>query len=117
MRFLLQVVLWTYPRGSWQYDLLALTILAFIFLMPKEAFSDRPRLETVREIQTLSEVSAPELFWIESFVTHGASGDELYEEMEILLWRRTGRTLTVIDVQPLTSNKDKTRAYLVHARP
>ena len=117
MHFLSRMILWTYPRGSWQYDLLALTILAFIFFMPKEVFSDQPHLETVREVQILSEASAHELFWIESFVARGISDNELHEEMETLLWRRTGRTLTVIDIQPLTSNKDKTHAYLVHARP
>jgi hypothetical protein len=26
--------LWTYERGSWQYDLMVITILAFVWLIP-----------------------------------------------------------------------------------
>ena len=32
--FLSKVFFWTYPRGSWQYDLICLVILAFVFLTP-----------------------------------------------------------------------------------
>lgn len=38
-------VLWTYPRGSWQYDILCLLILLFIFLPSHSFFQDGPRLE------------------------------------------------------------------------
>ena len=33
-----RVLFWTYPRGSWQYDILSSLILAFIFLTPKAVF-------------------------------------------------------------------------------
>jgi hypothetical protein len=32
------VLFWRYPRGSWQYDILCLLILAFIFLTPRGVF-------------------------------------------------------------------------------
>lgn len=38
-------ILWSYERGSWQYDLIVLAILAFIFLSPRAWFNDRPTLE------------------------------------------------------------------------
>ena len=38
-------VLWAYQRGSWQYDLIVLVILAFIFLSPRSWFNDRPTLQ------------------------------------------------------------------------
>jgi hypothetical protein len=34
---------WSYPRGSWQYDLLCLLIIATIFLVPSRFFGDRDR--------------------------------------------------------------------------
>ncbi len=37
-------VLWSYERGSWQYDLICAFILAFIFLTPASWFHDRPTL-------------------------------------------------------------------------
>lgn len=32
------LIFWRYPRGSWQYDILCLLILAFIFLTPRGVF-------------------------------------------------------------------------------
>lgn len=33
------VLLWSYERGTWQYDVLCLLILAFIFLTPSSWFA------------------------------------------------------------------------------
>jgi hypothetical protein len=37
------VILWSYERGSWQYDVLCLLIIATIFLVPSSFFGDRDR--------------------------------------------------------------------------
>jgi hypothetical protein len=45
MAFLLntvrKIVFWTYPRTSWQWDVLCVLILVFIFLTPKSWFDTR----------------------------------------------------------------------------
>jgi hypothetical protein len=38
-------IFWAYERGSWQYDLIVIAILAFIFLSPRAWFNDRPTLQ------------------------------------------------------------------------
>ena len=35
-----KIVFWTYPRTSWQWDVLCLLILVFIFLTPKGWFAN-----------------------------------------------------------------------------
>jgi hypothetical protein len=35
-------LLWSFERGSVQYDVICVVILAFIFLTPSSAFNDRP---------------------------------------------------------------------------
>jgi len=57
-RFCLRSVLWTYPRGSWQYDVLCILILLFIFLPSHSFFQDGPRLELtdLRHRQGLVEI-------------------------------------------------------------
>jgi len=40
------IVWWAYERASWQWDVLCLLILAFIFLTPKEWFEKRERVTT-----------------------------------------------------------------------
>ncbi|MCS6805653.1 MAG: hypothetical protein RMM98_16885 [Acidobacteriota bacterium] len=36
------ILLWSYQRGSWQYELLCILILAFIFLTPSSCFTPPP---------------------------------------------------------------------------
>jgi len=38
-------IFWAYERGSWQYDVICIVILAFIFLSPRSWFNDRPTLQ------------------------------------------------------------------------
>ena len=42
------ILLWTYGRGSWQYDLMCLVILAFIFLTPTSFFKENRSLHPKR---------------------------------------------------------------------
>lgn len=40
------IILWKYERASWQWDVLCLLIIAFIFLTPKAWFDKREKLAT-----------------------------------------------------------------------
>lgn len=44
------IILWSYERGTWQYDLLCLLIISAIFLVPSKFFGDRDR-ETVKAVK------------------------------------------------------------------
>lgn len=37
-----KILFWSYERGSWQYDLMCVLILAFIFLSPNRIYQSRP---------------------------------------------------------------------------
>jgi hypothetical protein len=52
-------IFWAYERGSWQYDLIVVAILAFIFLSPRAWFNDRPTLQMtdLRHQQGIVEMS------------------------------------------------------------
>lgn len=39
-------ILWNHARGTWQYDIFCLLIVAFIFLTPKSWFEKREKLAT-----------------------------------------------------------------------
>ena len=49
---------WNYERGTWQYDIFCLLIVAFIFLTPKAWFDKREMLTTR---MTLSAVKPGEI--------------------------------------------------------
>lgn len=40
------VINWSYERASWQWDILCLLILAFIFMAPKSWFESERKLAT-----------------------------------------------------------------------
>ena len=37
-----KTLFWSYDRGSWQYDVMCVVILAFIFLVPNSIFTRHP---------------------------------------------------------------------------
>jgi hypothetical protein len=43
-----KIVFWNYSRTSWQWDVLCVLILAFIFLTPKSWFVSTPPIQTAR---------------------------------------------------------------------
>ena len=38
------ILLWSYERGTWQYDFLCLLIIGAVFLLPGKFFGDRDRI-------------------------------------------------------------------------
>jgi hypothetical protein len=41
------IIFWNYERGTWQYDLMCLLIIAFIFLSPKAWFDNGDKKATL----------------------------------------------------------------------
>ena len=41
-----KIVFWNYSRTTWQWDVLCVLILAFIFLTPKSWFASNPPVQT-----------------------------------------------------------------------
>jgi hypothetical protein len=42
-----KIAFWNYSRTSWQWDVLCVLILGFIFLTPKSWFASHPPIQTV----------------------------------------------------------------------
>ena len=55
------ILLWSYDRGTWQYDLLCLLIIGAIFLLPGRFFGDRDRvvIKSARANQASFSASKP----------------------------------------------------------
>ncbi len=48
-----RIILWNYERGTWQYDLFCLAIIAFIFLTPKTWFDNGEKIATPKRVSTV----------------------------------------------------------------
>jgi hypothetical protein len=53
-------LLWSFERGSVQYDVICVVILAFIFLTPARVFNDRPGFMRIPEAQLIRQTSDDE---------------------------------------------------------
>jgi len=53
-------LLWSFERGSVQYDVICVVILAFIFLTPSTIFHDRPEFMRIPEGQLIRQTSDDE---------------------------------------------------------
>ena len=110
-------ILWSYHRGSWQYDVIVAGILAFIFLTPRSLFNDQPRPPSVQEIEVLQDERGLVVFWVDAAAVAITAPQETSGKLEGLLRERTGRALRVIEVRPSSDADGAVRAYLVYAKP
>jgi hypothetical protein len=95
-----RAVFWSYERGSWQYDLILLVILAFIFLTPPSWFNDRPTLQLtdLRHDQGLVEVGRGKDGWhylVDARLVESLSPQKPEDAIREILHRRLNRPFTI----------------------
>lgn len=99
-----KVLFWSYDRGTWQYDIMCVLILAFIFFTPNDWFKARwlsMAEDTSRAIYVTSEEVGP------------VASDSAEQEVTEYLSRKYGRRLGVARIEQVTSETTGNRAYLV----
>ena len=109
-------VLWSFRRGSWQYDLICVAILAFIFLTPKGFFNDQPRPPALREVSQLEGGDGSVVYLVDTAALGEIPDESLQPRLERLISQRAGRNLRVVDIESAGSDS-KSGVYLVYARP
>jgi hypothetical protein len=94
------VILWGYARNTWQYDVLVLLILAFIFLTPKQWFENKDMSH--RPVLISAEAGRPEY---------------TRSEIELRIRTMTGNDRTeVLEYRPRRDPSGKIVAYEVDIR-
>jgi len=108
-------ILWDYPRGSLQYDVMVALILAFIFLTPREVFRDQPQPKQVVMVQG---EGAGAVFWLEPELLEGVPEEQVRTRVEELIRQkaRTGR-FTVTRVEPIFDAEKEVKGFMAFARP
>ena len=111
-----RTILWSYERGSWQYDLICLVILAFIFLTPRAWFRDQPRIPNPQQIVMLPSETGRPVFWIDPELVGETPPEALDSKIRVLLQKRTGKSLTVLKVESAKDDEGNLKGYFVRAR-
>jgi len=97
-------LLWDYPRASWQYDIMVVLILVFIFLTPRSVFRDQPRASNIIR---LPEENGANVFFVEPDLVSPVPEAERKSRVESLLKSRFGKTEVVVRLQPLFAGEDE----------
>jgi hypothetical protein len=111
-------ILWDFPRGGWQYDVVVGIILAFIFLTPREWFGDQPRISKASSIAMISSGNGVSAFFIEAGLVAGIPEPQRATKLNELLQIRTGnKRLSVTRIEPVRDSEGELEGYMAFARP
>lgn len=114
MKALSRLLLWDFPRASWQYDILVALILGFIFLTPRDVFHDQPRAASV---EILPGEQGMNLFWIAPELLDGVPSEARIAKASALVNQRYKRRQTIIRVEPIRDAEMDITGYMAYARP
>jgi len=117
-RVIKNAVFWSYERGSWQYDIICVLILAFIFLTPSGWFHDRPRLQLsdLRHVQGIVEVGHTNQVWvyqIDARLVESLGAVPPREAVHQLLLQRVKPPFNIKSIKPLLGTGDVILGYTV----
>ncbi|MBK9168784.1 MAG: hypothetical protein IPM24_15125 [Bryobacterales bacterium] len=88
-RWLRRLFLWDFPRGSWQYDVIVLAILAFIFVTPRAWFRDQPRIPSAASVFLLPSGRGEGGLWVDAPLLEGVPPEQRVAKLNELLKGRT----------------------------
>ena len=106
-------ILWRYSRGSWQWDVMVALILAFIFLVPRSAFNDRPSEPVVQELANPS--GTARVFWVDPGALGRSDPEGTLSTLPELLPVEDGHSLRILKAEPAQDAAGNTRAFIVYA--
>ena len=106
LRTLKKILFWSYDRGTWQYDIMCVLILAFVFFAPNASFRNREAAGETRFPGQPVFVSAYEI------TTPGSATIE--REIQQHLSNKYGYEVTVSSIEPMLDTNGKVRGYLTH---
>jgi len=115
---IVRTVFWTFERGTWQYDLMVLAILAFIFLSPRSWFNDRPTLELtdLRHQQGLVEMGQSKQGWrylVDARLVESFEATKPEDAIQIILSRRLRQPFSIVSIVPITDKNKVVLGYTV----
>jgi len=109
-----RLLFWDFRRASWQYDIIVVAILAFIFLTPRSIFRDYPRASNV---VLLPAENGAQVYWIETDLLAGSSQEQWASKTAEILHKRFGRRFVVTRVEPMFDAENEVKCYHAYVKP
>jgi hypothetical protein len=109
-----RLLLWDFPRGSWQYDIIVALILAFIFFTPRTVFRDQPRTPNI--VQLPAEEGL-ETFWFEPDLLNGSTESDKQSQAQQFLVKKRAKPTFVVRVQEIRNEEQELQGYMAFVKP
>ncbi len=111
-----RLILWDYPRGVWQYDVMCGAILIFIAFAPREWFRDQPRIPHASQVTSLPS-HGEGVFWVEPELVAPVPEDQRLASLSKLLSMRTGKKQVLTRIEPIFDSEKEIKGYMAFSRP
>jgi hypothetical protein len=110
-------IFWAYERGSWQYDLIVMAILVFIFLSPRSWFNDRPTLQLTdlrhqQGIVEMGRVNKTVRYLVDARLVESFN-QKPEDAIPVILKRRLQKPFTLKSVGPVRDRNQVILGYTV----
>jgi hypothetical protein len=99
-------ILWDYQRGSWQYDIMVVLILLFIFATPRYWFRDQPRESQIELLST-----EPAVYLLEPRLLDDVPETERTVKASQLVKGRWGKLPNITKVEPVYDAEQELIGY------
>ena len=100
MNVLKRLILWEYPRMSWQYDVIVAAIVAFVFITPNYvSFGDRPKAASVAMVRGG--------YWIEPQQLTGIPEDRLAARATSVVNKKFKTHVSIASVEPIFDDDER----------
>jgi hypothetical protein len=105
-----RVLLWDFPRASWQYDVIVAVLLLFIFATPRDWFRDQPRSKSAIYL-------LPGSYWLQPDSLSDIPEDQRPAKAASLLLDTYKKRYTVTQLQPIYNSEKELQGFIVFTRP
>ena len=102
-------ILWDFPRGSWQYDVMVGLILAFIFVTPKTIFRDQPKPASIAILRSG--------YLLDPQVLSGVPESELLNRASAAVNAKFKTRVTIVNVDPIINDEQELEGYMAYTKP
>jgi len=111
-----RLLLWTFDRGSFQWDILCLLILAFLFLIPRNWFSDVPdfmRVSAIESMQRTVDRNGNAIFTVKLEEPCFFDTDNTRKKAAATLEQSLGKPVNASNFQPIRDWTGRLIAYAI----
>lgn len=100
MNVLRRLILWEYPRMSWQYDVIVAAIVAFVFVTPHYvSFGDQPKAASVAMVRGG--------YWIEPQQLAGVPEGGMAERATTVVNKKFKTHVSIASVEPIYDDDER----------